>query len=120
MLNDPIVITSLARTPMGAFQGELGSVTAPQLGAVVIREAVSRAGVQPGDIEEVIMGCVLPAGLGQAPARQASLAAGTHTLYATGLIGYRDTFRSTHTTTFRFRINPSLELEVCDKGNDAD
>ena len=76
MLNDPIVITGLARTPMGAFQGELSSLTAPQLGATAIREAVYRSGVQPADIHEVIMGCVLPAGQGQAPARQASIAAG--------------------------------------------
>ena len=76
MLNDPIVIVGVARTPMGAFQGELSSLTAPQLGAAAIREAVSRAGVTPADIDEVIMGCVLPAGQGQAPARQASLGAG--------------------------------------------
>ena len=76
MLNDPIVIVGVARTPMGAFQGELSSLAAPQLGAAAIREAVSRAGVLPADIDEVIMGCVLPAGQGQAPARQASLAAG--------------------------------------------
>ena len=76
MLNDPIVITGLARTPMGAFQGELSSLTGPQLGAVAIREAVTRSGVAPADVEEVIMGCVLPAGQGQAPARQASLGAG--------------------------------------------
>ena len=76
MLNDPIVITGLARTPMGAFQGELSSLSGPQLGAVAIREAVARSGVLPADIQEVIMGCVLPAGQGQAPARQASLGAG--------------------------------------------
>ena len=76
MLNDPIVIVGLARTPMGAFQGELSSLAAPQLGAAAIREAVSRAGVPPLDVDEVIMGCVLPAGQGQAPARQASLGAG--------------------------------------------
>ena len=76
MLNDPIVIVGLARTPMGAFQGELSSLAAPQLGAAAIREAVSRGGVPPLDVDEVIMGCVLPAGQGQAPARQASLGAG--------------------------------------------
>ena len=76
MLNDPIVITGLARTPMGAFQGELSSLPAPQLGAAVIREAVARSKLTADDVQEVIMGCVLPAGQGQAPARQASIAAG--------------------------------------------
>ena len=73
---DPIVIVDGARTPMGSFQGDLSSATAPQLGAVSIRAALSRAGVNGSDIDEVIMGCVLPAGLGQAPARQAALGAG--------------------------------------------
>ena len=76
MNTDPIVIAGIARTPMGAFQGELKEFTASELGAVAIRAAVERAGVEPGDVEEVIMGCVLPAGQGQAPARQASLGAG--------------------------------------------
>jgi acetyl-CoA C-acetyltransferase len=76
MNNDPIVIAGLARTPMGGFQGELKDFTASELGAVAIRAAVERAGVSPQDIEEVVMGCVLPAGQGQAPARQASLGAG--------------------------------------------
>ncbi|MHA6492731.1 acetyl-CoA C-acyltransferase [Pseudomonas borbori] len=71
-----IVVVSGARTPMGGFQGELSSVPAVDLGAAAIRAAVSRAGLQPSDIEEVIMGCVLPAGLKQGPARQASLNAG--------------------------------------------
>lgn len=71
-----IVIVSGARTPMGGFQGSLSSVPAVELGATVIREAVSRAGIAPSDVEEVIMGCVLPAGLKQGPARQASLNAG--------------------------------------------
>jgi acetyl-CoA C-acetyltransferase len=75
-MNDPIVILGAARTPMGAFQGELKDFPAAELGAVAIRAAVERAGIQPGDVEEVIMGCVLPAGQGQAPARQASLGAG--------------------------------------------
>jgi len=73
---DPIVIVSAARTPMGAFQGELKGFAAPELGAAAIRAAVERAKVKPEDVQEVIMGCVLPAGLGQAPARQASLGAG--------------------------------------------
>jgi acetyl-CoA C-acetyltransferase len=73
---DPIVIVSAARTPMGAFQGELKSFAAPELGAAAIRAAVERAKIRPEDVQEVIMGCVLPAGLGQAPARQASLGAG--------------------------------------------
>ena len=71
-----IVIVSGARTPMGGFQGSLSSVPAVELGAIAIREAVTRAGIQPSDVEEVIMGCVLPAGLKQGPARQAALGAG--------------------------------------------
>ncbi len=71
-----IVIVSGARTPMGGFQGSLSSVAAVELGAIAIREAVTRAGIQPSDVEEVIMGCVLPAGLKQGPARQAALGAG--------------------------------------------
>ena len=70
MLNDPIVIVSAARTPMGSFQGELRGFAAPELGAAAIRAAIERAGVKPDQVEELIMGCVLPAGLGQAPARQ--------------------------------------------------
>jgi acetyl-CoA C-acetyltransferase len=73
---DPIVIVSVARTPMGAFQGELKGFAAPELGAAAIRAAVERARLKPEDVQEVIMGCVLPAGQGQAPARQASLGAG--------------------------------------------
>jgi len=76
MLNDPIVIVGLARTPMAAFQGDFASLSAAQLGAVAIRAAVERSGVAPADIQEAIMGCVLPAGQGQAPARQAVLGAG--------------------------------------------
>ena len=76
MTNDPVVIVSAARTPMGAFQGELKDFTAPQLGAAAIRAAVERAGIQPDQVQEAIMGCVLPAGQGQAPARQAVLGAG--------------------------------------------
>jgi acetyl-CoA C-acetyltransferase len=76
MPSDPIVIVAAARTPMGAFQGELKGFAAPELGAAAIRAAVERAKVRPEDVQEVIMGCVLPAGQGQAPARQASLGAG--------------------------------------------
>ena len=76
MQDDPIVIAGMARTAMGGFQGDLKDVAAPQLGAVAIKAAVARAGLAGADIDEVIMGCVLPAGLGQAPARQASLGAG--------------------------------------------
>lgn len=75
-MSESIVIVSGARTAMGGFQGSLASVTAPELGGVVIRAAVERAGLQAGDIEEVIMGCVLPAGLKQGPARQAMRKAG--------------------------------------------
>jgi len=76
MNTDPIVIVSAARTPMGGFQGELKGFAAPELGAAAIRAAVERAKLKPEDVQEVIMGCVLPAGQGQAPARQASLGAG--------------------------------------------
>ena len=75
-MTDPIVIVGAVRTPMGGFQGELKDFVAPELGGVAIRAAVERAGLLPVDIQEVIMGCVLPAGQGQAPARQASLGAG--------------------------------------------
>jgi acetyl-CoA C-acetyltransferase len=73
---DPVVIASYARTPMGAFQGALGGAKATELGAAAVRAAVARAGVSPDAIDRIYMGCVLPAGLGQAPARQAGLAAG--------------------------------------------
>jgi acetyl-CoA C-acetyltransferase len=76
MLNDPIVIVSAARTPMGGFQGDFASLTASELGAVAIRAAVERAHLRPADVDEVIMGNVLSAGQGQAPARQASIKAG--------------------------------------------
>jgi len=71
MLNDPIVIVGAARTPMGGFMGDFATLAAAELGAVAIRAAVERAGLAPADVEEVIMGNVLPAGQGQAPARQA-------------------------------------------------
>ncbi|WP_414158176.1 acetyl-CoA C-acyltransferase [Pseudomonas sp. BNK-45] len=74
--HDPIVIVSAVRTPMGGFQGELKGLSAPQLGAEAIRAAVERAGIAPQAVEEVLFGCVLSAGLGQAPARQAALGAG--------------------------------------------
>ncbi|MEE8274572.1 MAG: acetyl-CoA C-acyltransferase [Alphaproteobacteria bacterium] len=76
MSKDPIVIVGAARTPMGGFQGDLKDAAAPALGAVAIHAALARAGVDAGEVSEVIMGCVLPAGLGQAPARQASVGAG--------------------------------------------
>ncbi len=75
-MHDPIVIASAARTPMGGFLGDLAGVTAPELGASAIRAALERAGLKPEDIDEVIIGNVLSAGQGQAPARQASLGAG--------------------------------------------
>jgi len=75
-MNDPVVIVGAARTPMGALQGELKEFTAAELGAVAIRAAAERAGIAADQVEEVIMGCVLPAGQGQAPARQAALGAG--------------------------------------------
>ena len=76
MDKDPIVIVGAARTPMGGFQGDLAPVEAASLGATAIAAALSGAGVSPNAVEEIIMGCVLPAGQGQAPARQAALAAG--------------------------------------------
>lgn len=76
LIEDPVVIVSAVRTPMGGFQGDLSSQTAPQLGSVAIRAAVERAGVTAADVEQLLFGCVLPAGLGQAPARQAALGAG--------------------------------------------
>ncbi len=76
MTADPIVIAAYARTPMGGMQGALASVPATKLGAIAIQAAVDRAGVAPEAVDQVIMGCVLPAALGQAPARQAALGAG--------------------------------------------
>ncbi len=76
MTTDPVVIASYARTPMGGMQGALASVPATKLGAIAIEAAVVRAGVAPEAIDQVIMGCVLPGALGQAPARQASIGAG--------------------------------------------
>ena len=73
---DPIVILSYARTPMGSMSGVLSEVPAPELGATAVKAAVERAGVEGAEIERLYMGCVLPAGLGQAPARQAALKAG--------------------------------------------
>ncbi|MBA4355739.1 MAG: acetyl-CoA C-acyltransferase, partial [Novosphingobium sp.] len=73
---DPVVILSYARTPMGAMQGALADVAATDLGATAVKAAVERAGVSPASIERIYMGCVLPAGLGQAPARQAAIKAG--------------------------------------------
>jgi acetyl-CoA C-acetyltransferase len=73
---DPVVIVGSARTPIGAFQGDFKDLAAPELGAVAIRAAIERAAIPPDAVDEVLFGCVLPAGLGQAPARQAALAAG--------------------------------------------
>ena len=75
-VTDPVVIASYARTPMGGFQGALGSIAATSLGATAVRAAIERAGVAGEDVDQIVMGCVLPAGLGQAPARQAALGAG--------------------------------------------
>ena len=76
MQDDPIVIVSYARTPMGAFQGALSPLTATQLGAAAVKAAVDRAGIATDAADRIYMGCVLPAGLGQAPARQAAVGAG--------------------------------------------
>ena len=75
MSSDSVVIVGLARTPMGAFQGAFSSVTAPQLGSAAIKAAMEEAKVDAKDVDQVVMGCVLPAGQGQAPARQAALGA---------------------------------------------
>ncbi len=79
MKSDPVVILSARRTPVGAFQGALAAVSAPQLGGVAIKAALADSGVEASEVDEVILGCVLSAGLGQAPARQAALAAGLPT-----------------------------------------
>ena len=71
-----IVITGFARTPMGSFQGSLSSEKAPNLGSIAIKGAIKKAGIKAEDIDDLVMGCVLPAGMGQAPARQAALGAG--------------------------------------------
>ena len=76
MSKDDVVILAARRTPVGGFQGVFAGVTAPQLGSAAIKAAVADSGIAPGDIDEVMMGCVLPAGIGQAPARQAALGAG--------------------------------------------
>jgi acetyl-CoA C-acetyltransferase len=76
MSTDPVVIVAARRTPIGAFQGVFSDVSATQLGAAAVAAAVADSGVDPGDVGRVLMGCVLPAGLGQAPARQAALGAG--------------------------------------------
>jgi acetyl-CoA C-acetyltransferase len=76
MSKDPVVIVSVARTPIGSFQGSLSGCTARQLGAVAVKGAIQRAGVTAEQVQELILGCVLPAGLGQAPARQAAIGAG--------------------------------------------
>ncbi len=76
MPSDPVVILSAARTPMGGFQGDLSGLTAAELGAAAIAASTARAGVGAHEVSDVIMGCVLPAGQGQAPARQAALGAG--------------------------------------------
>lgn len=79
MASDPVVILSYARTPMGSFQGALAGASATELGSTAVRAAVERAGVQPDQVDKIFMGCVLPAGLGQAPARQAAIGAGLPT-----------------------------------------
>lgn len=76
MADETIVLAGAARTPIGNFQGAFGKVPAPQLGGVALSAALKRSGLDPDRIDEVLMGCVLPAGLGQAPARQAAFAAG--------------------------------------------
>ena len=76
MNKEQVVITGMARTPMGSFQGSLSNEKAPDLGSIAIKGAIKRANIKPEDIDDVVMGCVLPAGMGQAPARQAAIGAG--------------------------------------------
>ena len=76
MSSDPVVIAAARRTPIGAFQGALSGATAPHLGGTAIAAAIADSGIDPAEVDQVLMGCVLPAGLGQAPARQAALDAG--------------------------------------------
>ena len=76
MSDHNVVIVSAKRTPIGAFQGALTSATAPQLGTAAAKAAIEAAGIKASDVQETIFGCVLPAGLGQAPARQAAIGAG--------------------------------------------
>jgi acetyl-CoA C-acetyltransferase len=76
MARDDIVLVAARRTPIGAFQGALGGASATDLGAAAIAGAIEAAGIEAQDVDQVLMGCVLPAGLGQAPARQAAIAAG--------------------------------------------
>ena len=70
-----VVITGVARTPMGSFQGVLSTMSAPSLGSIAIQAAIKESNLKPEDVDDVIMGCVLPAGMGQAPARQAAIGA---------------------------------------------
>ncbi len=86
MTPDSIVIVAARRTPIGSFQGALGTVTAPQLFAAPARECLATAGIPPAEVSEVLVGCVLSAGLGQAPARQAALAAGLPVSVPTALV----------------------------------
>ena len=79
MAADPVVILSARRTPIGAFQGVFSGTSATHLGTSAVKAALDDAGVDPGAVDEVLMGCVLPAGLGQAPARQAAIGAGIPT-----------------------------------------
>ena len=76
MISDPVVIVGAARTPMGGLGGDFSTVSAPELGAAAIAEAINRAGIKAKDVDDVVMGVVLPAGQGQAPARQAAIGAG--------------------------------------------
>ena len=76
MHKEQVVITGMARTPMGSFQGNLSGEKAPDLGSIAIKGAIKKANIKPEDIDDVVMGCVLPAGMGQAPARQAAIGAG--------------------------------------------
>ena len=89
MATDPIVILSTARTPMGSMQGSLADASATHLGATAVKAAVERAGIDGNDVDRIYMGCVLPAGLGQAPARQAAIKAGLPPSVQVMIVGER-------------------------------
>jgi len=99
-----VVIVSGARTPIGSFQGSLSGKKAPELGGTAIRAALARAGVGPAEVDEVILGCVLPAGIGQAPARQASFAAGLPKESCRSVVGI------VRSRPYRLAIRPKLPV----------
>ena len=110
-----VVIVSVARTPVGTMQGGLASLSAPKLGAIALKAAIERAGIQPGDVEELYLGNVVSANLGQAPARQALIAAGSPQHLQT--ISFNQSFDA-HTSscihTSSLMLNNDLAFFLCD------